>query len=67
MSFERTYGYMCPEGIKVEEHIYSCPKAIREQWFEKVREVSPVKVDVFRDPSSIDEICLLLSVGYVSV
>ncbi|MBB3108166.1 hypothetical protein FHS18_000194 [Paenibacillus phyllosphaerae] len=51
-------------GIVVDEEIFTCPLAIKKQWFQKVLETGPIEVDFCMDPDNRNEGYLLLSVGY---
>ena len=58
-------GVICMKGIVVNENIYSCSKAIKEQWFLKVMDTGPINVILYLDSDHSNEILLLFDNGFV--
>ena len=52
-------------GIQVEDDIYTCREAIKQQWFIKVCETGPIDIEAFMDSENPEEIFLLTSVGFI--
>lgn len=63
MAIKTVSGVICTKGIIVNDAIYSCSKAIKEQWFLKVLETGTINVVVYLDSKNPSEVFLPLSTG----
>ncbi|CAH1208525.1 hypothetical protein PAECIP111892_03126 [Paenibacillus auburnensis] len=65
MPLNKSHGLITAQGIKFNDKHYSCPLAIKEQWFEHVRTTGPMDVKVYFDSMDYTEIALLINTSFV--